>query len=68
MSQHLDEHQFKEEDFEIRGRIVESVLSNCSEMLIIGTYWKTRCSMVSEQLSDEKPKLKRPKITRKLFR
>ena len=26
---------------EIRGRIVKSVLTNCSEMLIIGTYWNT---------------------------
>ena len=34
---------------EIRGRIVKSMLSNCSEMLVIGTYWTTRYSMVSEQ-------------------
>ena len=34
---------------EIRGRIGESVLSNCSEMLILGTDWKTWYSMVSEQ-------------------
>ena len=34
---------------EIRGRIVKSMLSNCSEMLVLGTYWKTRYSMVSEQ-------------------
>ena len=33
---------------EIRGRIVKSMLSNCSEMLILGTYWKTCYSMVSE--------------------
>ena len=31
------------------GRIVKSMLSNCSEMLILGTYWKTWYSMVSEQ-------------------
>ena len=34
---------------EIRGRIVKSMLSNSFEMLILGTYWKTRYSMVSEQ-------------------
>ena len=34
---------------EIRGRIVKSMLSNCSEILVPGTYWKTRYSMVSEQ-------------------
>ena len=35
---------------EICWRIVKSMLSNCSEMLIIlGTYWTTRYSKVSEQ-------------------
>ena len=34
---------------EILGRISKSMLSNCSEMLILGTYWKTWYSMVSEQ-------------------
>ena len=34
---------------EIRGRIVKSMLSNCSEMLILGTYWKTWYSLVIEQ-------------------
>ena len=34
---------------EIRGRIVKSMLSDCSEMLILGTYWKTWYSTVSEQ-------------------
>ena len=29
-------------------RIVKSMLSNCSEMLMLGTYWKTWFSMVSE--------------------
>ena len=33
---------------EIRGRIVKSMLSNCSDMLILGTYWKTWYSMVSK--------------------
>ena len=35
--------------FEICRRIVKSMLSNCSEMPLLGTYWKTRYSMVSEQ-------------------
>ena len=34
---------------EISGRIVKSMLSDCSEMLILGTHWKTRYFMVSEQ-------------------
>ena len=34
---------------EICWRTVISMLSNCSEMLILGTYWKTWYSMVSEQ-------------------
>ena len=33
---------------EIRGRIVKCMLSNCSEMLILGTNWKTWYSMVSK--------------------
>ena len=34
---------------EICWRIVTTMLSNCSKMLILRTYWKTWCSMVSEQ-------------------
>ena len=34
---------------EIRGRIVKSMLSNCSEMLKLGTYWETWHFMVCEQ-------------------
>ena len=34
---------------EICWRIVKNMLSNCSEMLKLGTYWTTRYSMVSEQ-------------------
>ena len=34
---------------EIRGIIFKSMLSNCSEVLIHGTYWTTWYSMVSEQ-------------------
>ena len=41
---------FQRRRIEIRGRVVKSMLSNCSEMLILGTYWKTRYSMVSEQI------------------
>ena len=40
---------FQRRRIEIRGRIVKSVLSNCSEMLVFGTYWKTWYSLVSEQ-------------------
>ena len=34
---------------EICWRIVTCMLSNCSEMLFLGTYWKTWYSLVSEQ-------------------
>ena len=34
---------------EILGRLVKSMLSNCSKMLILGTYWTTRYSMVSDE-------------------
>ena len=34
---------------EICWRIVKSIISNCSEMLILGTNWKTWYFMVSEQ-------------------
>ena len=40
---------FQRRRIEIRGRIVKTMLSNCSKMLVIGTYWTTRYSMVSEQ-------------------
>ena len=36
----IDDHHFKEE-FEICWRIVKYMLSICSEMLILGTNWKT---------------------------
>ena len=42
-------HAFQRRRIEIRGRIVKSVLSNCSEMLILGTYWTTWYFMVSKQ-------------------
>ena len=40
---------FQRTRFEIYRRIVESIISNCSEMLVFGTYWKTWYSMVSKQ-------------------
>ena len=40
---------FQRRRIEIRGRIVKSMLSNCSEMLKLGTYWDTRHSLVSKQ-------------------
>ena len=40
---------FQRRRLEIRGRMVKSMLSNCYEMIILGTYWKTWYSMVSEQ-------------------
>ena len=33
----IDDHHFKEEELEF----VPSMLSNCSEMHVLGTYWKT---------------------------
>ena len=36
----IDDHHFKEEKNEVCGRIATSMLSNCSEMLVLGTYWK----------------------------
>ena len=44
----FDDHQKRR--IEICGRIVKRMFSNCSEMLVFGTYWKTRYSMVSEQI------------------
>ena len=40
---------FQRRRIEIRGRIVPSMLSDCPAMLVLGTYWKTWYSMVSEQ-------------------
>ena len=37
----IDDHHFQRRRIEIRGRIVKSRLSNCSEMLIPGSYWET---------------------------
>ena len=32
---------FQRRRIKIRGRLAKSMLSNCSEMLVLGTYWKT---------------------------
>ena len=45
----IDDHHFKEEELKSVGEIVKSMLPNCSEMLILGTYWTTWYSMVSKQ-------------------
>ena len=37
----IDDHHLKEEEMKSVGRIVTSVLSNLSEMPIIGTKWTT---------------------------
>ena len=44
-----NDHHFKEQELKSVGDLSKSMLSNCSEMLILGTYWTTRYSMVSEQ-------------------
>ena len=45
----IDDHHFKEEELKSVGELSKSMLSNCSEMLILGTYRKTLYSMFSEQ-------------------
>ena len=37
----IDDHHFKEEEMKSVGELSKSMLSNCSEMLVFGTYWKT---------------------------
>ena len=44
-----DDHHFKEEEFKSVVEVSKSIISNCSEMLILGTYWTTRYSVVTEQ-------------------
>ena len=48
---------FQRRRIEIRGRIVKRMLSNCSAMLVFGTYWTTRYSMVSEQIGTNDHKI-----------
>ena len=38
---YIDDHHFKEEGNEICWRMITCMLSNCSEMLILGTNWTT---------------------------
>ena len=45
----LDNHRFKKEEHEICWRIVRSVLTNCLEILVLGTNWTTWHSLVSQQ-------------------
>ena len=45
----IDDHHFKEEELKSVGELSKSMLSNCTEMLIFGTYWKTWYFMVSKQ-------------------
>ena len=37
----FDDHHFKEEELKSVREMSKSMLSNCSEMLVFGTYWKT---------------------------
>ena len=37
----IDDHHLKDGRIEIRGRIVNSMLSNCFEIIVLDTYWKT---------------------------
>ena len=43
----IDDH-FKEEETQSFGEYVKYMLSNCSEMFILGTNWTTRYFMVSK--------------------
>ena len=48
----IDDHHFKEEE-KICWRLVKYMLSNCSEMLILGKNWTTRYFMVSKLSSHD---------------
>ena len=37
----IDDHHFKEEELKSAGELTKNLLPNCSEMLILGTNWKT---------------------------
>ena len=45
----LDDHQFKKEELESVGEIVRSLLTNCLDVLVLGTNWTTRHSARSGQ-------------------
>ena len=36
----MDDHQFKEEENESVGEFVCSLLTNCSQMFVFGSYWE----------------------------
>ena len=57
----IDDHRFKEEELKSVGELSKVMLSNRSEMLILGTYWTTRYSMVSEQTCTIDHKTDQPK-------
>ena len=44
----IDDHHFKEEEMKSVGEFATTLLSNGSEMLILGTNWKTWYSVVSK--------------------
>ena len=44
----IDDHHFTTEELKSEGELSKIMLSNCCEMLVRGTYWKTRYSMVTE--------------------
>ena len=45
----IDDHHFKEEELKSVGELSKVCSQKCSEMLVLGTYWKTRFSMVCKQ-------------------
>ena len=45
----IDDHHFKEEEMKSVGELSQVCSQNCSEMLVLVTYRKTRYSVVSEQ-------------------
>ena len=45
----IDDHHFKEEELKSVGELSEVCSQICIKLLVLGTYWKTRYSMVSEQ-------------------
>ena len=59
----IDDHHFKEEELKSAGELSKIMLSNCSEMLILGTYWKTRYSVVSEQTCTINQKMDQKLVT-----
>ena len=44
----MGDHQFEEEEI-VSRRIVYSLLTNCTEMSVFGSYWETWCFVVCEQ-------------------